>query len=519
MKRNNRYWQKRADQRMYEYIYDAEKDADLITKAYLQSSNYLSNEAQKVLKTFERDNGLSEAEARRILNRIGVSALLQKYVDAPAYAYRIRRLEALREDIGKQCQRLYGITNTGVTKILQSTVEKAYPRTMFDIQKGAGFGFSFSAMPTSRINEILRQSWSGEHYSKRIWDNVDKLADTLKEEVLVGFMTGRSTGKTANAIQERMGCGSMEARRLVRTETNYVANQAELDSYRECGIDRYRFLATLDSRTSEICQQLDGKEFPVGEAKAGVNLPPMHPNCRSTTVAVFEDEDEENLMRRARDPLTGETELVPADMTYEQWIKKYMRPKKQLKNQAESGIITSGRDNMGISIEIDDFTPCLVEKSTGKIVNTKYSLANKSELKLLNRQGWNFNWVADDLKDSNIYKLTLEDDDIIQGLVALKDMPNDYAVHLKLAESAPLNIGKDKRYEGVGGHLFAIAAKVSMDNGYGGFIYFEAKNMELVRHYQEMFGGKVIGGVHQYRMVIDEDAAERLLNKYTLKGE
>ena len=339
MKRSNRYWQNRAEQRMYEYIYNAEKDADLITKAYLQSSNYLSDEAQKVLKTFERDNGLSEAEARRILNRLGVSAPLQRYVDAPAYAYRIRRLEALREDIDRQCQKLYGITNTGITKILQNTVENGYSRTMFDIQKGTSFGFSFSVMSTSRVNEILRQNWSGEHYSKRIWDNVDKLADTLKEEVLVGFMTGRSVGKTANAIQERMGCGSMEARRIARTETNYVANQAELDSYRECGVDRYRFIATLDSRTSEICQRLDGKVFPVNKAKAGGNLPPMHPNCRSTTVAVFEDEIEEGLMRRARDPLTGETELVPADMTYEQWKKKFVNPAENVAKSKENGII------------------------------------------------------------------------------------------------------------------------------------------------------------------------------------
>lgn len=98
-------------------------------------------------------------------------------------------------------------------------------------------------------------------------------------------------------------------------------------------------------------------------------------------------------------------------------------------------------------------------------------------------------------------------------------MPNDYAVYLKLAESALHNMGNNKLYEGVGRHLFAIAAQISVDNGYGGFIYFEAKNIELVQHYQEAFGGKLIGGVHQYRMIIDEDSAEELLMKYTLKGE
>ena len=174
---------------------------------------------------------------------------------------------------------------------------------------------------------------------------------------------------------------------------------------------------------------------------------------------------------------------------------------------------------MGLSLKIDKFTPCLIKKSTGEIVNTRYTTATTNELKLLKKQGWNFDWTIDDLKDSVIYKLTLDNDDEIQGLVALKDMPNDYAVYLKLAESAPHNMGNNKLYEGVGGHLFAIASQISVDNGCGGFIYFEAKNIELVQHYQEAFGGRLIGGVHQYRMIIDEDSAEELLMKYTLKGE
>lgn len=355
MKRSERYWKKRADQRMYEYLYDAEKDADDITRAYLKASSYLTGEAKKVLKTFARDKGVSKAEARRILERYGSDAplsrlisqvsdpeqkrQLKEYLDAPAYAYRIRRLEELREDIGRQCRELYGVTDTGIEHILTNTAKKACSRTMFDIQKGVGYGFAFSEMPAARIDEILRQNWSGEHYSRRIWNNTQKLAETVREEVMIGFMSGRSVGETADAIQQRMGCGSMEARRLARTETNYVANQAELDSYRKCGIEQYEFSATLDSRTSEICRRLDGKRFPVSRAQAGVNLPPMHPNCRSTTVAAFDDEDEDGMMRRARNPVTGESELVPADMTYEEWEKKYVQPEKELKVQTDHGIL------------------------------------------------------------------------------------------------------------------------------------------------------------------------------------
>ena len=171
---------------------------------------------------------------------------------------------------------------------------------------------------------------------------------------------------------------------------------------------------------------------------------------------------------------------------------------------------------MSISVEIDNFTPCLVDCQSGKIVDTHYSIVNENDLKT---NGWNFEWKSKDLVDAEIYKLTIVNNEQIQGLVAIKDDKSNYAIYLKLAESSPNNIEKNKQYEGVGGHLFAIAVQKSLEKGYGGFVYFEAKNKHLVKHYQETFGARNIGGVHQFRMIIDEVAAKELLNKYTLKEE
>lgn len=55
-------------------------------------------------------------------------------------------------------------------------------------------------------------------------------------------------------------------------------------SYEATGLDGYIFLATLDLGTSDICQFLDGKRFKLKDAQVGKNYPPMHPNCRSTTI-------------------------------------------------------------------------------------------------------------------------------------------------------------------------------------------------------------------------------------------
>lgn len=113
------------------------------------------------------------------------------------------------------------------------------------------------------------------------------------------------------------------ARRLVRTESAYVANAAQMHAYSEAGIERYRFVATLDSRTCECCAALDGKVFDRAKAKPGTNYPPMHPFCRSTTIADFGEDTLDGLQRRAKDE-NGNTITVPANMTYGEWYKKYV---------------------------------------------------------------------------------------------------------------------------------------------------------------------------------------------------
>lgn len=170
-----------------------------------------------------------------------------------------------------------------------------------------------------------------------------------------------------------------------------------------------------------------------------------------------------------------------------------------------------------MNILIDKFTPCLEDTRSGKLVSTVYSPITKKELSSLTE--WKFNWSDDRLKGSEIYKLTIEGFDEIQGLVALTDFPKSHAVYVNLAESAPHNIGKNKHYSGVGGHLFAIAVQKSVERGYGGYVFMDAKNTELAEHYKKTLGASLLGRPHPYRMVINEDKALNILKIYTLKGD
>lgn len=170
-----------------------------------------------------------------------------------------------------------------------------------------------------------------------------------------------------------------------------------------------------------------------------------------------------------------------------------------------------------MEIEIDSFTPCLEKTSDKSIVDTYFSIASPSELKTLS--SWKFNWKKINQKECEIFKITAAGDTRIQGLIALQNITSDKAVYVNIAESAPHNIGKNKEYNGVGGHLFAIAILRSVQLGYDGFVYMDAKNLRLVSHYAKSLGATFIGTPHPYRMAIDEIAAKRILSQYNFKED
>lgn len=167
---------------------------------------------------------------------------------------------------------------------------------------------------------------------------------------------------------------------------------------------------------------------------------------------------------------------------------------------------------MPVNIEIDQLTPCLERVKDSKIVETSFSAVSKAELMKINR--WLFKWTDSDLTNCEIYKLTVNDDERIQGLIAIQVMQRDKAVYVKIAESAPHNKHDAKEYIGVGGHLFAIAVQRSYELGFDGFVYFDAKNISLVSHYARSLGAIFIGHPHPYRMIIDEEAAKKLIQIY-----
>ena len=352
---NKDYWTQRKANLIYEQMDKAEKQADKFDRVYEEAKAYLDKEINKIFDKFQRDYGLSERDARHVLKNMkdqkdlnelrkvlearpndpNIQRLLADS-DSPAYAYRIKRLERLNDDLDRMRESIYHSEKKGSDSFYSDLMKDSYYKATFDLQQQTGLAYSFSDLPETEIKRLQGLKWTGEAYSDRIWSNTGALASSVKDELLVSLMTGRSVRDTSQAIAERFEVGKGKARRLIRTESAFFHNQMELLSYEDAEITKYKFVAVLDRRTSEICQEHDNKVYNTDEAVPGVNYPPLHPWCRSTTIAHDEDIDYSKLERRARNPETGKVEYVPADMTYDEWYDKHSGKKKQAKAPKKS---------------------------------------------------------------------------------------------------------------------------------------------------------------------------------------
>ena len=343
-----KYWTERAER----VILAAEKTSEEMTadlaKLYREAQKAIQKEIESFYGKYARDVGVSLEDARKALNKSELKAYLeqtQEYYEAikatgyafdPAYRQKLHRqlslksavsrLEALQADVQWQIEKLYAQEQDAFREGLSGTYEESYYQTIFNIQQGVGFGSPFSSLNVAAIEKAVSQKWLGENYSDRIWTDKDRLTIAMGQIIPRGIALGNNPRIIGKDIADQLDVRRSYGERLARTEFSQIANEASFDAYKEVGIESYQYLATLDHRTSEICQDLDNKVFALSEKMVGVNFPPAHPNCRSTTIPFFPEDEIDRMFakseRIARDPKTGKSYLVSASMTYREWAKE-----------------------------------------------------------------------------------------------------------------------------------------------------------------------------------------------------
>jgi SPP1 gp7 family putative phage head morphogenesis protein len=205
---------------------------------------------------------------------------------------------------------------------------------LFAAVQGAPQTFSLTAAKGATITlpngEVITKAFRGVA--------VDQ-AERFSQVVRQGLLTGETTpsiakrligslqfGEEAKTVRQLVAAGGQATAvadnqiiTLVRTSINQVANTASQQVY-EANQDitkKYRYVATLDTRTSSICRALDGQQFPYGKGPT----PPQHFNCRSTTVPVIDPDILPPSTTATRASKDGQ---VPINTTYGKWLKDKM---------------------------------------------------------------------------------------------------------------------------------------------------------------------------------------------------
>lgn len=334
---NEEYWTKREAYKLKKGLKDLKKIEKELVNEYKKAMNEIGKEISNLFYKYAKDNNLSYSDAKKYLNSSefkefkrdlkSYMKLIEEYADDElllelntlAMKSRISRLEEMFYQCGKYINEVYESTNKRLQIAYSSTIKDNYYRTIYDIHKAIGVGASFSYIDNDMIKEVLAFPWSGRHYSNRLWSNRTKLKNAMVEELTQMLIQGKGVKETSKALSKRLDVDLKNCVRLIQTEHSYFMSESTAKAYEELGVEKYQFIATLDNRTSEICQKLDGKVFNLKDRVVGVNASPMHVSCRSCEIPYI---DNDYSTRFARDS-KGKRIEIDASVTYKEWAKIY----------------------------------------------------------------------------------------------------------------------------------------------------------------------------------------------------
>ena len=333
---------------------------------YRKAQREIESQISVWYQRFAVNNGITMQEARRLLTSGELAELkwnVNEYIkygqqnaidgkwmkqleNASAKAH-ISRLEALKLQVQQQVEVAFGNQLDSIDTAMRAVYSTGYMHTAFEIQKGFGVGHNFAVLNQRLIDGVLKRPWAsdGKNFSDRVWSNKQKLINELNTTLTQGIILGKDPGKIINAMSKKLDVSKTAAGRLVMTESAAFASRAQEDCFKELGVEEYEIVATLDSHTSEICQDMDGKVFKMSERQIGVNAPPFHVNCRTTTAPYFDDWEELGIDReRVARNNKGDKYFVDGNMTYKEWEKQYVNKDadedgKALNIDAQSGKI------------------------------------------------------------------------------------------------------------------------------------------------------------------------------------
>lgn len=353
------YWQNRSFEITKEIFTDSESYVKFIHNEYEKAIAELDGRILNHLNAMSSEQGVSLAETNKLLSQAErmdlqefinkakgkITPDIEKSLNLASRRVRISRLQAMELEIKTSVSKLLNTEEKRLFAHLTNTFNKRYYNELYGLQRITGYENIFK-INDDELRQIILNPWAsdGSNFSNRIWKRRDKLVGTLRADLTRNIIAGRSNDDIIKNISSAMNVSKANAGRLVMTESAAMNSIATQKAYNRMKTEKYEILATLDLKTSDICQDMDSKVFDVKDYSVGVTAPPFHPNCRTTTIPYFDDDLGLEDTRNTRNVVAGKSEKVP-DMSYKTWYDKYVVDKNAVKGYNKDEEVIRAIDN------------------------------------------------------------------------------------------------------------------------------------------------------------------------------
>lgn len=350
--KNSEYWQQRFGQLENASHQEAMTVYSRIEESFYQAQKEIENKINSWYVRFANNNEITINEAKKLLNSNELKEFkwnVQEYIkyghenelnehwmkelENASTKYHVSRLEALKIQTQQTMEKLFGNELDEVDNLTKNSYINNYFHTMFEYQKGFNVGFNVTNIDQNKLSKIVNKPWAVDekNFSERIWENKTKLINELHNELTKMCLTGKSPDESIKYLSKKFNTSKAQAGNLIMTENAYFSQLAQKDCFNALDVEKYEIVATLDSHTSEICKEQDGKVYNMKDYQPGLTAPPFHNYCRSTTVPHFDDDFDDEGERAAKGE-DGKTYYVSDKMKYEDWYNKYVQDEVNLKN-------------------------------------------------------------------------------------------------------------------------------------------------------------------------------------------
>ena len=226
------------------------------------------------------ENGYSE-DVRFLLSVIETEESLKEDIEKLLFMFSKGKItkRKLKAEINDLINSFFDYFNHDFEEVLKKSYSNSFLETAFVIQLIKN---EFHKAIPGKPN--LKWHINGESYIDDVLFYKGRLQHDILKEINRGIIYDQDI-----SVEKAFKTLENSTKAMIDTECSYAERQGAKSAFDNESIKKYRYLATLDTKTCEDCAELDGKVFLVKDAVVGVNYSPMHPHCRCVIIPHFDD--------------------------------------------------------------------------------------------------------------------------------------------------------------------------------------------------------------------------------------